>query len=36
MTGRSAVVTIMQVNPLKVNVSISGAVLSIDQKGMKA
>ncbi|MFZ0282678.1 MAG: efflux RND transporter periplasmic adaptor subunit [Bacteroidales bacterium] len=36
MTGRSAVVTIMQVNPLKVNVSISEQFYPLIKKGMKA
>jgi RND family efflux transporter MFP subunit len=36
MTGRSAVVTIMQVNPLKVNVSISEQYYPLIKKGMKA
>lgn len=36
MTGRSAVVTIMQVNPLKVNVSISEQYYPLIKKGMRA
>ena len=35
-TGRSAVVTVMQVNPLKVNVSISEQYYPLIKKGMKA
>ena len=35
-TGRSAVVTIMQVNPLKVNVNISEQYYPLIKKGMKA
>jgi membrane fusion protein, multidrug efflux system len=35
-TGRSAVVTVMQVNPLKVNVSISEQYYPLIRKGMKA
>ncbi|HBC77484.1 MAG TPA: efflux transporter periplasmic adaptor subunit [Bacteroidales bacterium] len=35
-TGRAAVVTIMQVNPLKVNVSISEQYYPLIKKGMKA
>lgn len=35
-TGRSAVVTIMQVNPLKVNVNISEQYFPLIKKGMKA
>jgi membrane fusion protein (multidrug efflux system) len=35
-TGRSAVVTVMQVNPLKVNVSISEQFYPLIKKGMKA
>ena len=36
LTGRSAVVTVMQVNPLKVNVSISEQYYPLIKKGMKA
>jgi len=36
MTGRSAVVTVMQVNPLKLNVSISEQYYPLIKKGMKA
>jgi RND family efflux transporter MFP subunit len=36
MTGRSAIVTIMQVNPLKVNVSISERYFPLLKKGMRA
>jgi membrane fusion protein (multidrug efflux system) len=35
-TGRSSVVTVMQVNPLKVNVSISEQYYPLIKKGMKA
>jgi membrane fusion protein, multidrug efflux system len=35
-TGRSAVVTVMQVNPLKVNVSISEQYYPLIKRGMKA
>jgi RND family efflux transporter MFP subunit len=35
-TGRSAVVTVMQVNPLKVNVSITEQYFPLIKKGMKA
>jgi membrane fusion protein (multidrug efflux system) len=35
-TGRSAVVTVMQVNPLKVNVNISEQYYPLIKKGMKA
>jgi membrane fusion protein, multidrug efflux system len=35
-TGRSAVVTVMQINPLKVNVSISEQYYPLIKKGMKA
>jgi len=35
-TGRSAVVTVMQVNPLKINVSISEQYYPLIKKGMKA
>jgi RND family efflux transporter MFP subunit len=35
-TGRSAVVTVMQVNPLKVNVSISEQFYPLIKKGLKA
>jgi membrane fusion protein (multidrug efflux system) len=35
-TGRSAVVTVMQINPLKVNVSISEQYYPLIMKGMKA
>ena len=35
-TGRSAVVTVMQVNPLKVNVNISEQYFPLIKKGMKA
>jgi membrane fusion protein (multidrug efflux system) len=35
-TGRSAVITLMQVNPLKVNVSISEQYYPMIKKGMKA
>jgi membrane fusion protein (multidrug efflux system) len=35
-TGRSAVVTVMQVNPLKVNVNISEQFYPLIKKGMKA
>jgi membrane fusion protein (multidrug efflux system) len=35
-TGRSAVVTVMQVNPLKINVSISEQYYPLIRKGMKA
>jgi membrane fusion protein (multidrug efflux system) len=35
-TGRSAIVTVMQVNPLKVNVSISEQYYPLIKKGMKA
>jgi membrane fusion protein (multidrug efflux system) len=36
VSGRSAVVTVMQVNPLKVNVSISEQYYPLIKKGMKA
>ena len=36
LTGRSAVVTVMQVNPLKVNVGISEQYYPLVKKGMKA
>jgi membrane fusion protein (multidrug efflux system) len=36
LTGRSAVVTVMQVNPLKVNVNISEQYFPLIKKGMKA
>jgi RND family efflux transporter MFP subunit len=36
LTGRSAVVTVQQVNPLKVNVSISEQYYPLIKKGMKA
>lgn len=36
VTGRSAVVTVMQVNPLKVNLSISEQFFPMIKKGMKA
>ena len=36
LTGRSAVVTVMQVSPLKVNVSISEQYYPLIKKGMKA
>jgi membrane fusion protein (multidrug efflux system) len=35
-TGRSAVVTVMQINPLKVNVSLSEQFYPLIRKGMKA
>ena len=35
-TGRSAVVTVMQINPLKVNVNISEQYYPLIKKGMKA
>ena len=35
-TGRSAVITVMQINPLKVNVSISEQYYPLIKKGMKA
>jgi RND family efflux transporter MFP subunit len=35
-TGRSAVITVMQVNPLKVNISISEQYYPLIKKGMKA
>jgi membrane fusion protein, multidrug efflux system len=35
-TGRSAVVTVMQINPLKVNVSLSEQYYPLIKKGMKA
>lgn len=36
LTGRSAIVTVMQVNPLKVNVGISEQYYPLIKKGMKA
>jgi len=36
LTGRSAVVTVMQVNPLKVNVSLSEQYYPLIKKGMRA
>jgi membrane fusion protein (multidrug efflux system) len=36
LTGRSAVVTVMQINPLKVNVNISEQFYPLIKKGMKA
>jgi len=36
LTGRSAVVTVMQVNPLKVNVNISESYYPLIKRGMKA
>ncbi|MBA4323036.1 MAG: efflux transporter periplasmic adaptor subunit [Odoribacter sp.] len=36
LTGRSAVVTVMQVNPLKINVSISEQFYPLIKRGMKA
>jgi len=36
LTGRSAVVTVMQINPLKINVSISEQYYPLIKRGMKA